>query len=449
VLTDEIRRLAAGRTAVVLDDDATGSQAVRDVAVVTLAGAGDLVEPLRDSEAGFFLLTNSRALSAAAAGQLAFDLGRRLRDAVRSTGGAISLLSRSDSTLRGHFPIEVDELAAGFGMQAPRILLAPFFGEGGRITRDDVHLLRRGGTETPVAETAFAADPVFGYRSSNLLDWVREKAPGRPVARVSLAALRESGGGAVTEAIFASPPGGVTVVNATEEQDIELAALGALRAELDGIEVIARVAASYARARLGQPVQPLLDAFPAPGLPGLIVVGSHVPTSTAPLERLLAEPPFAIEPIEVDVDRVLPASTARDSVIAAASERVDAALGTGTTPVLFTTRRVRRGTSRDDDLDIAAAVSRALVEIVRAVRARPAWLLAKGGITSTDIAVHALDVASATVVGQLAPGVSLWRCAEPSRFPGLPYIVFPGNVGEPDSLRAVCAALAGGTGSTQ
>jgi uncharacterized protein YgbK (DUF1537 family) len=441
VLIDEIRGLAAGRAAVILDDDATGSQAVRDVEVVTLGGAGDLVAPVRDSEAGFFLLTNSRALPVAAAGRLAFDLGRRLRDAVQSSGRSISLISRSDSTLRGHFPIEVDQLAAGFGMEAPRILLAPFFGEGGRITRDDVHLLRRDGTETPVAESEFAADPVFGYRSSNLLDWVREKAPDRSAASVSLDDLRASGGEAVTQALATSPPGGVTVINATEERDIELAALGTLRAELDGIEVIARTAASYARARLGQPVRPLLDPLPAFGLPGLVVVGSHVSTSTAQLARLLDDPPFPIEPIELDVDGLLSAGATSDSAIRTLSKRADAALGHGATRVLFTTRRLRLGTSGETNLQIAAAVSSALVEIVRGIRERPAWVLAKGGITSTDIAVRGLDVASATVIGQLAPGVSLWRCGPTSRFPDLPYIVFPGNVGELDTLRAVCAAL--------
>jgi uncharacterized protein YgbK (DUF1537 family) len=441
VLTDEIRRIAAGRIAVVVDDDATGSQAVRDVEVVTLAGAGDLVAPLQDAEAGFFLLTNSRALPAGAAARLAFDLGRRLRDAVQSSDRAISLISRSDSTLRGHFPIEVDQLTEGFGMEAPRILLAPFYGEGGRFTRDDVHLLRRDGTETPVAETEFAADPVFGYRSSNLLDWVREKAPGRRVGSVSLVDLRESRGAAVSQALAASPPGGVTVINATEERDIELAALGTLRAELDGIEVIARTAASYARARLGQPMHPILDPFPALRLPGLVVVGSHVSTSTAQLERLLDDPPFPIEPIELDVDRLVSASATSHSAIATLSQRLDAAVRRDITPVVFTTRQLRRGASREADLEIAAAVSSALVEIVRAVRARPAWIVAKGGITSTDLAVRALDVQSATVIGQLAPGVSLWRCGPTSRFPGLPYIVFPGNVGGANTLRAMCAAL--------
>jgi len=429
---DEIRELGADRPVVILDDDATGSQAVREVEILVRPSREAIAEALRTGSPGFFVLTNSRSLGPEAARDLAVKLGGWIRDAARSCERAVSVISRSDSTLRGHFPIEVDALAAGLGMTAPRILLAPYFGEGGRVTEDDVHFLERGGVRTPVSHTEFAKDPVFAYRASNLVDWVREKAPGREVASVSIGALRDSGGQAVWAALAVSAPGGVTVLNAVEQPDIELAALGVLRAEADGLEIIARTAASFARARLGQPVWPVLETLPAraPG-PGVVVVGSHVPTSTAQLRRLLDAPPMPLVAIELDRN---------PQEVAAAA---DAAVRGGQTPVIATAREVRRGADPDQDRAIAQEVARSVVEVLRNMRATPAWVVAKGGITSSDVAAFGLDATTATVVGQVAAGVSLWQLGPDTRFPGLPFVAFPGNVGDAETLRDVVTRLGG------
>jgi uncharacterized protein YgbK (DUF1537 family) len=61
-------------------------------------------------------------------------------------------------------------------------------------------------------------------------------------------------------------------------------------------------------------------------------------------------------------------------------------------------------------------------------------LIAKGGITSSDVATQALNVSRAVVMGQLLPGVPVWQLGAESRYPGLAYVVFPGNVGRSKSL---------------
>ena len=442
-LLDEIRALGAGRVAVVLDDDATGSQAVRDVEVVLRPDRAAIAAQLRRGAPGFFVLTNSRSLSPDAARRLALQLGALVADEAASAGVAVSLISRSDSTLRGHFPLEVDALADGARMRGARILLAPYFGEGGRVTVGDVHHLERGGVRVPVAATEFAADPVFGYGASNLLAWVAEKAPGRPARSVAIEALRASAGDAIADALAGSPPGGVTIVNALEQSDIELAVVGALRAETRGTHVIARTAASFARARLGQPVWPPLPTTPARGGgPGLVLVGSHVPTSTAQLRRLLEAPPTPLVALELDVDLLVDGDS-RAETIAAAAAAAEAALGSGRTPVIATSRLRRHGGDRDADVRIARQIADALVEVVSGIATMPAWVVAKGGITSSDIAPRALGASVGTVLGQLAPGVSAWRLGRESRFPGLLYVVFPGNVGDEGSLRSVIGQLAG------
>ena len=112
--------------------------------------------------------------------------------------------------------------------------------------------------------------------------------------------------------------------------------------------------------------------------------------------------------------------------------------------VLYTSRTLVPGRDRADSLAIARTVSAALSQVVRdALAAGPAWVVAKGGITSHDVAVRGLGIRRAEVAGQLFPGViSVFRPldAEPEAI-GQPYVVFAGNVGDEDTLADVVAIL--------
>jgi uncharacterized protein YgbK (DUF1537 family) len=67
--------------------------------------------------------------------------------------------------------------------------------------------------------------------------------------------------------------------------------------------------------------------------------------------------------------------------------------------------------------------------------------LTKGGITSSDIATEGLAVKDALVCGQIIPGVPVWKLGAESRYPGLIYVVFPGNVGDAQALVEVVNKL--------
>lgn len=426
-----IRGRASGRPAVVLDDDPTGTQTVRDLFVLTEWEPDRIARHLDDP--ALFLSTNSRSLDEADAVEITRDAVHAALSAAGRASRPVSLVSRSDSTLRGHFPAETLAVADAMGAPDARILLVPFFGEGGRLTVDDVHLLDRDGARTPVAETEFARDETFGYRSSNLRDWVAEKytAGGHSIPDVeslSIGIVR-AGPNAVATELAALPAGGVVVANAETDADIETVALGALGAEEAGLPLVVRAAASYVRARAGQPsARPLAPGELNARGPGLIVVGSHVPTTTAQLEVLrstdaeLAVQELAIEDIRADAA----------SVMRRAASEADDALAEGRTAVIVTER-----TRRDIGLAGGRAVSAALVAIVRAIARRPAWVVAKGGITSHDIARHGLDMAEARIAGPLLPGVPVWVGTEGSRWPGVPLVVFPGNVGGRETLAEV------------
>ena len=133
------RRLAErGDRLVVLDDDPTGAQTVHGVPVLTEWDVDTLSEELARSPV-FYILTNSRGLAEREATALAGEIGGRLAQAAERSGRAYALASRSDSTLRGHYPAEVEALAEAVGGGFDGVIFAPFFEEGGRFTIDDVH----------------------------------------------------------------------------------------------------------------------------------------------------------------------------------------------------------------------------------------------------------------------------------------------------------------------
>lgn len=436
---------ARDETVVVLDDDPTGTQTVHDVPVLTAWPPEALRAELARGPAALYLLTNSRSLPPARAQALNREIGAALAAAARAVGQRVAVVSRGDSTLRGHFPGEVEALLDGLGAGPAVIVLIPAFFAGGRYTVDDMHYVAEGDWLLPAGRTAFARDAAFGYTASNLRDWVQEKSGGRipaaSVSSLSIETLRRGGPAAAADMLTALPPCGVCIVNAASERDLAVAVQGLLAAERQGRRFLYRTAASFVPLRAGLSPRPLLTpaelALPRSG-GGLVVVGSHVPTTSAQLAALLALP--GVTGIEVSVERLISARE-RDGEVRSAAARAAAALRRGEDAVLYTSRRLVATPDGGAALDIGRRVSHGLVAIVRAIATRPRYLLAKGGITSSDVATAALGITRALVLGQIAPGVPVWQAGPESRYPGLAYVVFPGNVGETRTLAEVVAAL--------
>ena len=449
---------AAGSKIVVLDDDPTGNQTVHDVVVLTEWSLPLLIDAFREPAAVVYILTNTRSMSTNEARMLNQQIGTRLKAARKATNRDFVIVSRSDSTLRGHYPDETEALAATLEMPFDAILIVPFFLEGGRITAHDVHYVTEGEVLIPAAETEFARDATFGYKHSNLRAWVSEKhrgavAPGG-VASLTLEEIRCGGPDAVTAKLVSLREGAVCIVNAISYRDLEVVVAGLLTAEGQGKRFLYRTAASFVRVRGGIASQPLLshaDLFPgAERVPaatgGLTIAGSHVAKTTRQVAAAAALP--GVHRLEVAVPALLD-DEQRNAEVARVVERAGALLEAGEEVLMATSRTVvdrapnAAGKARMGELAIGRQISTALVDIVRRLPVRPAWIIAKGGITSSDIATEALGVRRAWVMGQAIPGVPVWRTGSESCWPDLVYVVFPGNVGDDDALAQMIRILRG------
>jgi len=442
------RRLEASATSVVvIDDDPTGTQTVHGVPVLTTWALPELEGELAAGTTVFYLLSNSRALPREDAVGLARGMGANLRRAAAKCGRRLEVISRSDSTLRGHYPAETDALAQGLGFEPDAVLIAPYFREGGRFTIGDVHYVLQGSRLVPAARTEYALDPAFAYRHSDLRRWVEEKSAGRwqadKVTSISLETIRSGGPKAVLAQLLPLCRGVPVIVNACDDRDLEVVVAAIAEAGDRGKRFLYRTAASFAKVRGGIADRPLLTPQELPAVPdsargGLVVVGSYVPRTTRQLQHLLDEHGWV--PIELKVSALLDPA-AGPAELAAALAALQDTLGANQNAVLYTSRELVTGATEEESLAIGQIVSRGLVQILRELPMRPRFLVAKGGITASDLATEALGVRRAMVLGQIAPGVPVWELGSESRYPGLAYVVFPGNVGTDSTLCEVARLL--------
>nr|XP_011464487.1 PREDICTED: uncharacterized protein LOC101292421 [Fragaria vesca subsp. vesca] len=431
------------KTLVVLDDDPTGTQTVHDIEVLTEWTVESLIEQFRKSSKCFFILTNSRALSSDKATILIKEICTNLHTAAKSVQYAdYTVVLRGDSTLRGHFPEEADAAVSVLG-EMDAWIICPFFLQGGRYTIGDIHYVADSDELIPAADTGFAKDAAFGYKSSNLREWVEEKTAGRipasSVASISIQLLREGGPDAVCEHLCSLQKGSTCIVNAASERDMAVFAAGMIKAELKGKQFLCRTAASFVSARIGiipkAPILPRDLGINKEHNGGLIVVGSYVAKTTRQVEELKLQCGQILRNIEVSVAKVaMRSAEEREEEISTAAEMADIFLAAQNDTLIVTSRELITGKSPSESLEINFKVSSALVEIVRRITKRPRYILAKGGITSSDLATKALEAKCAKIVGQALPGVPLWQLGPESRHLGVPYIVFPGNVGDSGAL---------------
>lgn len=459
----------APRVLVVLDDDPTGTQSVSDLAVLTRWDVADFswaFAYIRENQTkpAVYVLTNTRSLDPAEAAARNEEI---VCNALAAATGNLRLgfVSRSDSTLRGHYPLEPDVIAATVaaetGETTDGVVIVPAFPDAGRVTIGGVHYMRGTGEDagklTPVAETEFAKDASFGFANSEMAKYVQEKSQGRfqasDVIVLDLNIIRAGASAqdpaisakAIADALESATNSTPIVADIVTENDLRALALGLEEAERRGKKLLYRVGPPFVRGRIGQEIRAALTSEEAyagntPSTAGgLIVVGSHVGVTTRQLSALTAAHSSA-HIIEIDVEKLL-APQADDYIATVVSDVVDA-LHQGDV-IVHTSRLLIKTDDAAASLKIARTVSAAVVNVVnRTLKTfAPRFVIAKGGITSSDVAAHGLEIRHAIVRGPMLPGiVSLWEPVDgPAK--GIPYIVFAGNVGDDQSLAQVTRKL--------
>ncbi|MBS4224313.1 four-carbon acid sugar kinase family protein [Lederbergia citrea] len=437
---------------IVLDDDPTGVQTVHGIPVFTDWSEETIMDMFEEERQMAFLLTNSRAFSTEKTRQVHTDIAERIARVSQKLNQPFLLISRGDSTLRGHYPLETavlkETLEKESSLHYDGEIILPFFKEGGRETIDDVHYVKQGDRYTPAGETEFAKDRMFGFKSSNMKDWVEEKTAGEykkdSVLSISLDELRALDITAMTDKLMQLKDFQKLIVNAVTEEDVKAFSIALLRAIKAEKNYLYRTAASFTKVIGDISSKPYLtkndlltEANPNGGL---IVVGSHVQKTTDQLNRL--KELSSVHFIEFNIHLVMDEIKFAEE-ITRIQQLVNSKIEEGITVCVYTSRKrldLEDG-RKEEELALSVKISNAVTQFVHECNPQPRFVIAKGGITSSDVGTIGLEVKKAEVIGQIAPGVPVWKTGEDSIFPHIPYIIFPGNVGEDDTLKKVVIEL--------
>lgn len=452
LLEKEIKK--NNKTFVVLDDDPTGVQTVHDVPVYTNWEKETLRQAFAEKNNLFFILTNSRGFTEEQTTKAHKEIADVVDEAAKEAGVEYVFVSRSDSTLRGHYPLETEILKENYeyhtGTTIDGEILCPFFKEGGRFTIDNIHYVKYGDELVSANETEFAKDQTFGYSSLTMPEYVAEKTDGKyhaeDVTCISLKDIRSMDIFKIEEALMQVKDFNKIIVNAVDYIDLKIFSIALYRAMNKGKLFMFRTAASLVKVMGAVTDQPLLERgqmiVKETQNGGVIVVGSHTEKTTKQVEEL--KKLTDIEFIELDATLVAD-EEAFEKEVQRCLRLEEECIKAGKTVCCYTTRGLIKADTgnKEDELRLSVKISDAVQSLVGRLEVIPAFVIAKGGITSSDVGTKALRVIKANVLGQIEPGIPVWQTGEESKFPMTPYIIFPGNVGEVTTLREAVEKLTG------
>lgn len=437
---------------IVLDDDPTGVQTVHGISVYTDWSLESIEKGFQEENSMFFILTNSRGFTVAETTKAHHEIAANIVEAAKKHNREFTIISRGDSTLRGHYPLETkvlkETVEANSATRFDGEVIIPFFKEGGRFTIDNIHYVQFDELLVPAGETEFAKDRTFGYTQSHLGGWAEEKSNGEYQAEdmtyISLESLRALDIDAIEQQLVEVKDFNKIIVNAVDYVDVKIFTIALIRAMSKDKNFMFRSAAALTKVIGGVSDKSLLTRneimSDESSNGGLVIIGSHVKKTTEQFEELKKS--AAIEFIEFNVHLVLDPEQFEkelDRVVKTTNQLITE----GKNVAVYTRReRLDLGEGKqEEELMLSVKISDAVTSIVKRLEVRPSFIIAKGGITSSDIGTKGLEVKRATVAGQIRPGIPVWTTGNESKFPGISYVIFPGNVGTKTDLREVVEML--------
>lgn len=437
---------------VVLDDDPTGVQTVHDISVYTNWEKESIRQGFEEENNLFYVLTNSRGFTEEQTTKAHREIAAIVDEVAKECGKEYIFISRSDSTLRGHYPLETELLRESYekntGKTIDGEILCPFFKEGGRFTVGNVHYVRYDEELVPASETEFAKDKTFCYSTAVMPEYVEEKTKGAykasEVTCISLEDIHNADIDKIEEQLMAVKDFHKIIVNAIDYADVKVFCIALYRAMAKGKVFMFRTAAAIVKVMGGVSSQPLLTreqmVVNETENGGIIVVGSHTDKTTKQVECLKGLDDIAF--IELDATLVRD-DAAFEAEVKRCLEKEEEYIKAGKTVCCYTTRALITADTGDkeDELRLSVKISEAVQSLVGRLKVTPSFVIAKGGITSSDVGTKALAVRKANVLGQIRPGIPVWQTGAESKFPMTPYVIFPGNVGEITTLKEAVEVL--------
>jgi uncharacterized protein YgbK (DUF1537 family) len=327
-------------------------------------------------------------------------------------------------------------------------ILCPYFKEGGRFTLNNIHYVKYGDELIPAADTEYAKDETFGYSHSDLREYVEEKTKGAFLKEdcicISLDMIRSLDLDRIESALMKVTNFNKVIVNAIDNTDVKIFCIALYRAMAKGKKFMFRSAATLVKVMGNISDKKLLTREEMVTVKnhtgGIIVVGSHTDKTTTQLEEL--KKVNGITFIELNSDLVLEPEKLKNDVkrVLKLEKRL---IKEGMTVCVSTKRALLKveNDTPEEALVRSVKISDALKDCVGKLEITPAFVVAKGGITSSDVGMKALKVKKANVLGQIQPGIPVWQTGKESLFPGTPFVIFPGNVGEVDTLKKAIEIL--------
>ena len=443
---------ANNKEIVVLDDDPTGVQTVHDISVYTNWDKDSIRQGFEEENNLFYVLTNSRGFTEEQTTKAHHEIAEVVDEVARETGKEYIFISRSDSTLRGHYPLETQLLKADYekntGKTIDGEIMCPFFKEGGRFTIDNVHYVKYGEELVPANETEFAKDKTFGYTAYTMPEYIEEKTKreykAADVTCISLEDIHNMDIDKIEAQLMGVTGFNKVIVNAVDYADVKVFCTALYRAMAKGKVFMFRTAAAIVKVMGAVTDQPLLTreqmVVKETTNGGIVVVGSHTEKTTKQVECL--KELKDIEFIELDATLVKD-DDAFEAEVSRCLAREEECIRAGKTVCCYTTRALITADTGDkeDELRLSVKISDAVQSLVGRLSITPSFVIAKGGITSSDVGTKALEVKKANVLGQIKPGIPVWQTGEESKFPLTPYVIFPGNVGEISTLKEAVEVL--------
>lgn len=437
---------------VVLDDDPTGVQTVHDISVYTDWSKESIRQGFEEENQLFYVLTNSRGFTVDQTTKAHNEIAEVVDAVAKETGKEYIFISRSDSTLRGHYPLETELLKKNYEKYTEKTIdgeiLCPFFKEGGRFTIDNVHYVKYAEELIPANETEFARDKTFGYTAPSMPEYVEEKTKGAykagNVTCISLEDIHNVDIDRIEAQLMEVKDFNKVIVNAVDYADVKVFCVALYRAMAKGKVFMFRTAAAIVKVMGAVTDQPLLlreqMVVNETANGGIVVVGSHTDKTTKQVECL--KELTDIEFIELDATLVTD-DAAFEAEVQRCLDKEEECIKAGKTVCCYTSRKLITADTGDkeDELRLSVKISDAVQSLVGRLSITPSFVIAKGGITSSDVGTKALAVKKANVLGQIKPGIPVWQTGEESKFPLTPYVIFPGNVGEITTLKEAVEVL--------